>query len=101
LNLKIRKLKLATFKKVRLSGGTWNGHWVEVKTLPGWVQPFVILPRKITFEESQSLLICSTIAHKPPEDVYERNDTGEFIFTGIHDYKPDGKAFVSIESSNA
>ena len=71
-------------KNVKLIGGTNDGRSVRVNT---W-QPLIYMPRRMSVEENAALMIDDVVSWKPPEEVYERNDLGEFVYTRTVHYKP-------------
>jgi len=71
-------------KTVKLIGGSRDGESIEIYPR----QPLVYLRKRITMAEDAELKISETTSWKPPEEVYTRNDDGEFVYDRTVDYKP-------------
>ncbi len=90
---------MSNHKKVRLIGGTYDGKETEVLWSPGWIQPMIYLPQKISPEGHANLHIQGEVCWKPPDDVYVRNEKGEYAFSRVQHYKPDDVVPNSTQES--
>ena len=71
-------------KRVILRGGSRDGEEISVHA---W-QPFIYVTRKTTLADSEGLRIDDVHAWKAPEDVYVKNQDGEFEYDRTVHYKP-------------
>lgn len=76
---------MAKPRLVKLIGGTRDGETVEVQT---W-QPLVYMTKRISIADGDALDIDGVMKWKNPEEVYERNADGDFVYTRTVHYKPD------------
>ena len=82
-------------KLVTLVGGTNDGQQVRVYSF----QPSVYRMKRISVEEHAALAIDERMSWKPPEEVYEKNKDGDFVYSHTVHYKPED--FVATCSPGA
>ena len=69
---------------VTLRGGSRDG---ERFLRPANGARVLIVPARVSMEESESLRISDAVAWKAPEDVYELQN-GEWVYVKTHHFKP-------------
>lgn len=76
----------AKVQRVKLIGGTRGGETFDVYAY----QPTVYLTKRISVTEDSGLKIDGAICWKSPEEVYERQEDGSFLYRETVQYKPEG-----------
>lgn len=71
-------------RKVLLFGGSRDHETVEVAPY----QNVVYVTKRLSYEEYRALDIDDNMAWKPPEEIYERNEHGEYVHVRTVNYKP-------------
>lgn len=76
----------AKVQRVKLIGGTRDGESFDVYSY----QKSVYLTKRISTEDAAYLKINGVVCWKSPEEVYERQADGSFLYRETVHYKPEG-----------